>query len=104
MFGIVISHCVQPIASSDDFILSNINIEHPTTNFTNFITQIMYYFGMIGNSIFLICSAWFLIDRNNIRVNKIAHMILNAYVFSIIFMLIFLAQKGGGNSCCQRSN
>lgn len=93
MVLIVIAHCVQTIAESDKFVLHNINIVQPTKDIAIFALQIFYYFGVLGNSIFFISSAWFLVDSSNIKLNKIMYIVLNNIAISVIFMLIFL---GGG--------
>lgn len=90
MFLIVISHCVQSISNSEKFILNNVNIAQPTTDYKIFIMQFLRYFGTWGNAVFLLCSVWFMVDSNNLKLNKIAHMILNIYALSIIFLLIFI--------------
>lgn len=44
------------------------------------------YFGQIGNAIFIICSAWFLIESNDIKVKKILHLLTDSWIVSIIAM------------------
>lgn len=90
MFLIVISHCAQSMIGSENFILSNINIEQPTTDHTIFILYFFRHLGVLGNTVFLLSSVWFLVDNKNLKLNKIANMVLNVYVISVIFLLIFL--------------
>lgn len=93
MFLIVIHHCVYTIRNSENFILNNININRPTTNISIFIAQFFSYFGGLGNAVFLISSAWFLVDSNSTKLNKIAQMLLNVYVISVIILSIFFLGK-----------
>lgn len=93
MLMIVIFHCEMSFISKGSPFLVCFDISQPTTDITIFLTQIIYYIGMIGNALFLLSSVWFLIDSNNMKLSKIACMILNVYVVSVIFLLIFL---GGG--------
>lgn len=91
MFGIVISHSTQSVSSAENFIINNVNIEQPTMDFSIFISQFFRSFGALGNDMFLLSSIWFLIDSKNVKLNKIAYMTFDTYVFSVVFMLIFLA-------------
>lgn len=93
MFLIVTAHCVQTVQQSDNWGLNEFNIVHKSADISIFFTEILRYMGVLGNAVFLICSVWFLTDSSRIKLNKIAHMLLNIYVISVTFMLIFL---GGG--------
>lgn len=90
MLLIVISHNAQSVSGAENFIMNNVNINQPTTNIFIFISQFFRSFGALGNNMFLLSSIWFLVDSKNVKLNKIAYMTLDAYVFSVIFMLIFL--------------
>lgn len=98
MLLIVISHNAQSVSGAENFIINNVNINQPTTNLFIFISQFFRSFGALGNNMFLLSSIWFLVDSKNVKLNKIAYITLDTYVFSVIFMLIFL--EGGGNSNC----
>lgn len=93
MVLIVVFHCEMSFNRENSPFLQFVDFSKPTTNITIFFTQIIYYFGSLGNAVFWICSVWFLVDSDKIKLNKIAHIILNVYVISVIFLLIFL---GGG--------
>lgn len=88
MFLIVTLHCVQTMSGSENFILNNVNIKQPTTDLTIFIVQFFSYFGALGNAVFLISSLWFLVESNNMKLNKIAYMLSNIYVISVTLLLI----------------
>ena len=89
MLLIVTIHCERSFTIDNSPFLQFVDISLPTTNITSFVAQVMYYFGMLGNTVFLICSVWFLVDSNNMKLNKIAHIVFNVFIISVIFLLIF---------------
>lgn len=66
-------------------------IGEPTTNFQFMIADWMASAGLIGDVIFIVCSAYFLLDSRKMKVGKVALMILNTFVLSILFMSVVLA-------------
>lgn len=46
--------------------------------------------GSIGNAIFIVSSAWFLVDNDNVHLSKIKKILLDNQVISVFFLLIFL--------------
>lgn len=84
---IVLSHGmpdgdVTVFNSAIDLGLAPINIQY-------FIIGLFHNMGQIGNDIFLVCSAWFLVDSKRTNVNKIFSMIGDCFVVSIIMLAIF---------------
>ena len=63
----------------------------PTTNIANFFADCMGAAGLIGDVIFIVCSSYFLLDSKKMKIGKVALMILNTLVISLIFMTVFLA-------------
>lgn len=47
--------------------------------------------GLVGDVIFIVCSSYFLVDSKKISISKIATMILNVLIISLIFMSVILA-------------
>lgn len=47
--------------------------------------------GIIGDVIFIVCSSYFLLESRKMKVGKVALMILNSLVISLIFMSVILA-------------
>ena len=47
--------------------------------------------GLVGDVIFIVCSSYFLLDSKKISVSKIATMIFNVLIISLIYMTIILA-------------
>lgn len=95
MLGIVLYHCAVSIKEDNSPFIQYVDITKPAANFTFFMFQIIFYLGMLGNMIFFISSAWFLIDSDNIKINKISGLISDNYVFSVTILLIFF---GGGDT------
>ena len=66
IFIIVIGHTVQSLTNeaytNNSYV---IDISRATTNVKFILLQIFRYFGSWGNSIFFICSAWFLLKSKN---------------------------------------
>lgn len=67
-----------------------INVNAATQNIQLFIASLFINLGQIGNAIFIICSAWFLIDSSNTNGQKIAHMIGDCFVISVMSVITFL--------------
>lgn len=49
------------------------------------------WFGQIGDTLFISCSAWFLCDHSAIRVKRIGKIILDSWVLSIIGLVVSFA-------------
>lgn len=93
MFIIVISHVTQSIGRdmssygvADDYL---INLTHSTTDISQLLLSFFRYFGGLGNSLFFVCSAWFLADSKKINTQKIVTLIVDIWVISIIIFLAF---------------
>lgn len=87
MFLIMFFHC---IFLWEYVPLQDIDFNKATREASNFIAQIFMYLGVIGNLVFLVSSSWFLVDSKRLKINKIANMISDTYVFSIAFLLAFI--------------
>ena len=66
-----------------------------TTNIQQLILAILRYSGALGNSIFFICSAWFLLDNDKVDSKKILRIILDVWVISMaIFIPTYIIRSG----------
>lgn len=95
---IVISHVVQTLHSNNDYVIANdyiLDISTATTNIQQLILTILRYSGALGNSIFFICSAWFLLDNDKVDKKKILHMLMNVWVISITILIAVYIIRGG---------
>lgn len=95
---IVLSHVVQTLADENLYIpYSNyaVNLRHATTDFQTFVLIIFRYSGALGNSIFFMCSAWFLLESKKVNMGKLFTMIFQVWSISFICLVAALLIKGG---------
>lgn len=85
---IVLSHAVPFYGDSTN--ISYINLNLATKNIEEFIFIIFRNLGQIGNIIFIMCSSYFLIDSKKVNIKKIVQIILDCFIISIIYLLIYL--------------
>ena len=90
IFGIIICHCYTSfsVATNYDnvcfFEISNFSV------LERFIMQIIITLGYIGNTIFFVCSSWFLVDKQSNKKDKIISIILNNLIISIIISICYI--------------
>lgn len=95
---IVISHVVETLHVSNNYIAMNdfiLDISTATTNIQYLILAIFQYSGSLGNSIFFVCSAWFLLDSDKSDAKKILHMLMDVWTVSIIILIVVYVIKCG---------
>lgn len=91
IFVIVINHTVQSLTNEAYNIPNNgfvIDISRATTNIQCILLQIFRHFGVLGNSVFFICSAWFLLKSKNWNKKKWLFMVIEIWVVSIVICII----------------
>lgn len=84
MFMIVISHTIPRYGNYSSCI--DFAIARP--GLVDWLLYVFYYFGQIGNAVFIICSAWFLCDSQHIKLRKISHIYADAFTISILWLVI----------------
>lgn len=99
IFIIVISHVVKtltvkyPEVPNYDYM---IDVSRATNDIRNIICLIFRYFGVWGNSIFFICSSWFLLKSKGFKKRKWLFMLAEIWVISVIILIItYLILNGG---------
>lgn len=85
---VVVSHGL-PDNPAGEYI-GSISITAASLNPQHFLLGLMHNLGQIGNDIFLFCSAWFLLDSHSSNLKKIAHIMGDCLVISIILTGFFL--------------
>lgn len=85
---IVVSHGLPDNATGE--YIGSISITTATMNPQHFLLGLMHNLGQIGNDIFLICSAWFLLDSHSVSLKKITRMMGDCLIISIILLGFFL--------------
>lgn len=101
IFGIiliVISHVIQTLHSQNTYFMAAdyvLDISMATTNVQQFILALFRYSGVLGNTIFFCCSAWFLLDNDSVNKKKILQMLADVWVISIIILIIVYVARNG---------
>ena len=86
---IVINHVVQTLTSGDPARVACIwNISQATSNASTIILLLFQHFGTWGNSIFFICSAWFLLRSKCCNKKKWLFMLIEIWSVSVIILAI----------------
>ena len=85
---IVISHCVNSLIADNLDTNAIFDIKHSSTDIQNIILIIMHHFGVLGNSIFFVCSAWFLLESTSYNKRKWFRMLVEIWTVSVIILVI----------------
>ena len=99
IFIIVISHTVQTLRSQNldipfqDYVY---DVTYATTDIRSILFIIMSHFGAWGNTIFFVCSAWFLLKSDRYKKRKWLFMLVEIWVISIIILVITYVILHGG--------
>jgi len=101
IFGIiliVISHVVQTVESQNTLISYQdyvIPLSNATENVQLLIMSILRYSGALGNTIFFVCSAWFLVGREKKGTQKAFSLLIDIWIISVIyFAIVFCLRQG----------
>ena len=99
VFLIVISHVVQTLGSNGNVYVPNIdfgiNLSVATTDLQRLVLSMLRYNGSFGNTIFFVCSAWFLLDSKRFNKKKILLMLAEVWTISVLILLIVLFLRKG---------
>lgn len=104
VFGIiliVISHVIQSLYSQNSNITANeyiLNISMASTNIQHLVLALLRYCGSLGNTVFFCCSAWFLLNDDNVNKKKILQMILDVWIISTVILTTVFIIRGGNIS------
>lgn len=94
---IVISHVVLTLTTEYEYISYSdylLDCTHATTNITILLLAVMRHFGALGNWIFFVASAWFLLDSAKASGKKIMEMLLDIWVISVLILGMALLIRG----------
>ena len=88
IFLIVLSHVIQTL-TEPNYVLgigegTFINIATATTDLNVLLLALFRICGALGNNIFFICSAWFLVNSKKMSLKKVIHMILDVWIINMI--------------------
>lgn len=88
IFLIVLSHVIQTL-TEPNYVLgigegTFINIAIATTDLNVLLLALFRICGALGNNMFFICSAWFLVNSKKMSLKKVIHMILDVWIINMI--------------------
>ena len=86
---IVLSHVLNTLDGAES--LSGewvIDFTTPGSGLTNLVLSILQYSGQLGNIIFVVCSSWFLVDKDTSNKKKLLRIFLDVFVISIIYLIV----------------
>lgn len=84
---IIIFHIVQTLTDNPN-VTKTFWVWNATEDVTTIILSIIRGFGVLGNSIFFMCSAYFLLNSKKSNKKKIIYMIIEIFSVSILILLI----------------
>lgn len=95
---IVLCHTTQSLGDPSTeyaYLGYVLNQQVATRSIQHIVLTLFRYLGTLGNDIFFVCSAWFLCgDEKKSSSKKILQMVLDCWVISIVYLLIFLTVGG----------
>lgn len=102
MMFIVLSHLVQSLTSANydsamcmptnDFIFK---VGMATPSIRKLLITLISYSGHFGNSIFFVCSAWFLVDSKRFNKKKWLTLLINVWLVSMLFLAVTIVFYDG---------
>ena len=90
IFLIVISHVTQTLTNTTGPIKSIAISLKATTDIQTIVLMLFQQAGALGNTIFFVCSAWFLIDNNKFARKKAFSLFTTVWSVSILVLCIYL--------------
>ena len=97
IFLIVLSHVLRTLSGSgSESLLGDwvINFTSQGSGFRNLVLCILQYSGQLGNIIFVVCSSWFLLDKETSNKKKLLRIFIDVFVISIIYLICLGAYMG----------
>lgn len=87
MYSIVLGHAI-PVDYSR---VGAIDIQHASLSPWRLFLDIFSFNGQFSNNIFLVCSAWYLVDKGEVKRRKLENLVADNVAISLVFLIIFLA-------------
>ena len=95
---IILSHIVQCMTQPTEFAGSQpylFSISAPSKSVSIFILALFFHLGSLGNDIFFLSSAWFLLDVKTWKKEKWMRLFLQTWVISMVCLFAVLAIRHG---------
>lgn len=83
---IVVSHFTPKYG--DPALPSYIDLKQATVSVQGLLLVLFDYFGQIGNCLFVVCSAFFLVDQDQVKGKKILDVVLDCLFISVLSFLL----------------
>ncbi len=65
-----------------------------TTDISNIMLRFISVFGNLGNAIFFICSAWFLLDKESSNKKRLFRLFCDLFTINVLWLIGILCYKG----------
>lgn len=91
---IVLSHVIQTLNDTNKLVGYNdyiLRLAYSSADIQQIILACLRHSGAVGNTIFFVCSAWFLLQSSKANKAKAFHMIADTWVISVIIFIVFKA-------------
>ena len=95
---IIVSHVTQTIGEANSYIPYHayvIDMWTATTDPQVLLLAFMRHFGVVGNSIFFVCSAFFLVDSRKMNAQKWFFLAANVWAVSVLILIVVFAIRSG---------
>lgn len=95
---IVISHVTQTLIDNNNYIPYDdylVTLSTAASGVQYLLLIMLRYSGTIGNTIFFICSCWFLLDSEKSNKKKMLQMLLDIWFISVVILAITFILRGG---------
>ena len=101
IFLIVISHVVRTLCAGNSYIAYQdyvLNLYAATTNVQYFLLILFRHLGVLGNTVFFVSSAWFLLRSSRFKKRKWLFMLVEIWVISVSILIVTYLITGGSIS------
>lgn len=71
-----------------------INLGQSTSSLQTLVLIVFSHLGQVGNALFIVPSAFFLLDSDRVKKEKIVQFIIDTFCVSVIYLIIFIVIKG----------
>lgn len=97
MLCIVAGHVAQTLSVPNGYISYNdylVDLNMSNADWQYIILAFFRYGGAFGNTIFFVCSAWFLLDSRKLNKQKILQMAADIWTISMVILLVMFSLRG----------
>lgn len=91
---VILSHSV-PFYLNQNWI-SFIDLDAPSVGLENLVMIFFRILGQLGNALFVMCSAYFLMESKRVKISKMMKLILDTTIVSLICFFVVVIQLGFG--------